>query len=75
MVSSFSKIHSSFEIVSLNPVRRAGDGNFMETLRTMFDDAQSKMQPVDGMQGVFTPNPEPPVDPTSLHITEASPLD
>ena len=69
------KIHESFQVHDLNHVKYAGAGNFMETLRTLFDDVQTKMQPVEGMQGVFTPNPEPPVSPTALNITEVSPLD
>ena len=69
MVSEFSKIQDSFKIVSLNPVTRAGDGKFMDILRDHFADLQQRMQPVAGMPGVYTINPEPPQTLDSLNIS------
>ncbi|MFA5112718.1 MAG: hypothetical protein WC529_00295 [Candidatus Margulisiibacteriota bacterium] len=60
MVGDISKIYDSFKVVSTNPVRYAGQGNFMETLNEYFNDAQKRLQPVEGMPGVFTINPQPP---------------
>ncbi|MBN2057866.1 MAG: hypothetical protein JW782_03615 [Candidatus Saganbacteria bacterium] len=73
MAAELSRIHDSFRITSLNPVTRAGDGNFMQILRDQFDSAQARMKQVEGLSGVFTMNPEPPQTLASLDITEATP--
>ena len=68
MVNDLSKIHGSFQITSLNPVTRAGDGNFMEVLRGQFDEVTAKLTPVQGMPGVYAPNPAPEQTLASLNI-------
>jgi hypothetical protein len=69
MVGESSKIQDSFKIISLNPVTRAGDGKFMEILREHFADIQQRMQPVTGMPGVYTINPQPSQTLDSLNIS------
>lgn len=69
MAGDISKIYDSFKVVSTNPVRYAGQGNFMETLKDYFADAKERMTPVEGMPGVYTLNPPPPQSLDSLNIS------
>ncbi len=68
MVNDISRVHNSFQITSLDPVTRSGDGNFMETLSQLFDDVTNKMTPVQGMPGVYTMNQGPEQTLSSLNI-------
>ena len=75
MVNEPSRIRDSFKIISLNPLKRAGDGNFMKLLHEQFAEAQQRMRQVEGkgMEGIYTINPEPPQNIASLDITDVSP--
>ncbi|MBI5399201.1 hypothetical protein HZB07_01095 [Candidatus Saganbacteria bacterium] len=71
---NISGIRAAFETISLTPVTRAGEGNYLEVLKSIFEKETAKMTPAAGLPaGVFVANAAPGQTLASLNIANVSP--